>query len=379
MAGRRSICKAPSGAGHGAAAALSLAAFPSWARSVDRSSMEGPIEGRTLGGGARLSAAGPTARNLGQPEEGRGLPDSDARSASAPGALEAAFQAGAALAALDPIVRTEASWRGCWGARLALAAATASTRLLGRGEDDAALRDAFTLRRLGDDPGPAGRLLVAWRLVAGRRPDLVFGAETAEMIARTLGLPPDTAIEDLVERAAALAQGDRPAIIAAAEAATFTFKSLEQGRERETEILAFLLADAVLAARLRWPMFVPLLAGAIVHPSLRKGPWGRRARPGDPDWAQACCLAYARAAESAHDRARNLARRADKLEAALPRLRAKGADGAVAKILKDDAVSASMRPGNLSERAARRLFDRLVSFGVLRELTGRPTFRLYGL
>jgi hypothetical protein len=143
--------------------------------------------------------------------------------------------------------------------------------------------------------------------------------------------------------------------------------------------LAFLLADAVLAARLRWPILVPLLAGAIVHPSLRKGPQGRRARPGDPDWAQVCCLAYARAAEAAHDRARNLARRAEKLEAARPRLRAKGADGAVAKILEEDAVTASMRPGNLSERAARRMFDRLVSFGVLRELTGRPTFRLYGL
>jgi len=51
----------------------------------------------------------------------------------------------------------------------------------------------------------------------------------------------------------------------------------------------------------------------------------------------------------------------------------------VARILEEDAVGASMRPGNLSERAARRLFDRLVSLGALRELTGRPTFRLYGL
>ncbi len=51
----------------------------------------------------------------------------------------------------------------------------------------------------------------------------------------------------------------------------------------------------------------------------------------------------------------------------------------MARILEEDAVGASMRPGNLSERAARRLFDRLVSLGALRELTGRPTFRLYGL
>ena len=33
----------------------------------------------------------------------------------------------------------------------------------------------------------------------------------------------------------------------------------------------------------------------------------------------------------------------------------------------------------ISERGARRLFDRLVALGAIRELTGRATFRLYGL
>jgi hypothetical protein len=33
----------------------------------------------------------------------------------------------------------------------------------------------------------------------------------------------------------------------------------------------------------------------------------------------------------------------------------------------------------MSDRAMRRLVDRLVALGVARELTNRPTFRLYGL
>jgi hypothetical protein len=60
-------------------------------------------------------------------------------------------------------------------------------------------------------------------------------------------------------------------------------------------------------------------------------------------------------------------------------LRAKGKTGALEALLDDDAVSAAAPIPGLSDRARRRLFERLASLGAARELSGRPTFRLYGL
>ena len=71
------------------------------------------------------------------------------------------------------------------------------------------------------------------------------------------------------------------------------------------------------------------------------------------------------------------ARRATHLKAVAPKLRAKGAVDAVEMFLTRDAVAPSALP--LPDRAARRLCDRLVDLGAVRELTGRDTFRLYGV
>ncbi len=72
---------------------------------------------------------------------------------------EALFFAGAALAALDSVAKSDPPWAGAWRARLALksAAAVAQT-LLKRHEDGAALRDAVALAKPGQDLGPAGRV-----------------------------------------------------------------------------------------------------------------------------------------------------------------------------------------------------------------------------
>ena len=48
-------------------------------------------------------------------------------------------------------------------------------------------------------------------------------------------------------------------------------------------------------------------------------------------------------------------------------------------LLDEDSLSAAGKFSGLSERGARRLFERLVALGAARELTGRATFRLYGL
>jgi hypothetical protein len=85
--------------------------------------------------------------------------------------------------------------------------------------------------------------------------------------------------------------------------------------------------------------------------------------------------------------ARDLASRATLLQSAAPKLRAKGSDAAVALFLSEDAIGPSMMLSPtiqgttipMTDRAARRFCDRLVELGVARELTGRRTFRLYGI
>ena len=76
---------------------------------------------------------------------------------------EAAFTAGAALAALSSRVHAAAPWSGAWRRRLALKAAAASVKNARRGEDELLLRDSFVLCPAGGDPGPGGRMLLAWR------------------------------------------------------------------------------------------------------------------------------------------------------------------------------------------------------------------------
>jgi Fic family protein len=108
---------------------------------------------------------------------------------------------------------------------------------------------------------------------------------------------------------------------------------------------------------------------------------GRQPHPGDPDWSLSCARATARAAQEAYALAGELSRRSEILLSVAPKLRAKQAARVVDLLLSDDSVSASRaaKTAGLSDRAARRVFDRLVELGAVRELSGRAKFRLYGL
>ena len=287
---------------------------------------------------------------------------------------EALFFAGAALAALDSVAKSDPAWAGAWRRRLALksaAAAAVAQNLLNRREDEAALRDAVALARPGQDLGPAGRVYSAFRVLAGPRDP--FGPKRLAAVAADLQAPIDLA--QAAELAAALrAAGERgrPAPVVAAEAAAAVV-----GLRADAEPLTIFCADAALARNLGWPTPVPLLASELF---LRRATGeGRRPRPGEAGWGKLVALSYARAALAALDLAQDLSRRAARLADAAPKLRAKGKGSALDALLADDAISAAAPIAGLSDRARRRLFDPLVSLGVARELTGRPTFRLYGL
>jgi len=134
------------------------------------------------------------------------------------------------------------------------------------------------------------------------------------------------------------------------------------------DVSALILADAALAQALSWDHIVPLLAPGLKRADLRKR---------GEDLRLACHRALVSSAVEAVRLAADLARRAAHLKAVASKLRAKGAGDAVEMFLTRDAVAPSALP--LPDRAARRLCDRLVELGAIRELTGRDTFRLYGV
>ncbi|MFT3690346.1 DUF1403 family protein [Paenirhodobacter sp.] len=269
----------------------------------------------------------------------------------------ALFAAGAALAVLDPAARSEHPAGMVWRRRLALMAAVATSALDGRRAGEAQLRDHWALRRPGDDPGPDGRMLEGWRLL-GLRP-----ADWPSRLPGCFDLPPEP-VADLLRGLGARLAGRALPLRTAAEAAN-EIRALGP----PCRGLALWVGDAVLARALGWARPVPLIAAHLPRAAFRLT---------GEDWLTACAGAWARGAVAAFDLHGDLVRRAEALRLAAPKLRGKDAQAAVAALMAEDAIPAQAG-ARTSDRAARRLFERLTGLGLVRELTGRATFRLYGL
>lgn len=285
---------------------------------------------------------------------------------------EAAFLAGAALTPLDNLVRANPPWAGAWRARLALSCAAASARQIGRAEGEAALRDAWFLRPADGDPGPAGRLLAAWRRLAERSPNA--DAATIQSICALLGIgwsPELAALPQEIDRL--VGEGRAAPLVAAAVLRSVELAAPSAG------LLGWWLADQVLALRLRWPLPVPVLMAEAHSAALRGAGRGGRLRPAEEGFDAAVCLAVAQGAARALRCAAEIAPHAARLQAVAPKLRAKGAGEAITRLLEDDAVSGTLTTAKLSRWGARRLFERLEALGAVRELTGRSSFKIYGL
>ncbi|TLG71844.1 DUF1403 family protein [Methylocystis sp. B8] len=297
-----------------------------------------------------------------------------------------AFSAGASLVLLDGILRSgeegaEPVFAGTLRQRLALRAAAACAAMARLREDEVALRDSEHLAGFDAAPTPGGRLHCLWRLFAMRQEQIDARLDAAFMRAAAdcLELPPHIDCESLAALLQEASTHENP-LNAAARVSARALHILDDAPRIDAEIFALWLADLVLAQRLAWAAALPLLATVITHPSVRTAS-NRRPRSSDPDWCLSVAYAYARAAQEAYALASELSRRSEALLSALPKLRVKKTAPVVDLLLADDCLSAARaaKAAGLSDRASRRLFDRLVALGAVRELTGRANFRLYGL
>ena len=269
-----------------------------------------------------------------------------------------AFTSGAALAMLDVVLRDPGGTlpSALLRDRMALEAAVACLRLENRRETATDIRDSVCLARAGEALGPAGDMFMAWRKLARINLGVTGWRD------RVVKLLPDQVVEEMPELGSFVGSP-------VGQAGQILEVVLRQFPRQEAA--ALMLADAALTKAVGWDHLVPLLSVGLKRHDLRKA--------GD-ELRLACHQAVAASASEAVRMASDLTRRADRLRSVAPKLRAKGAGEAVELFLSRDALSPSVVLSELmSDRAARRLCDRLVKLGVARELTGRDTFRLYGL
>lgn len=193
---------------------------------------------------------------------------------------DAAFAAGIALKSLYDLIRADPPWLGCWRDRLALKSAAVAARMLGRNEEETAVRDAVLLTAAGDDLGPAGRLFSATRMLARRSGTIttLFVKELAGMF----GLGWDDSLASIADIVDSALQSSRAAPFAVADLIT----AISAARP-DAEVLALGLAEVVLAQKLNWPRSVPLLLPERFGSAFRTIGGRGRVRPGEPAYPKA--------------------------------------------------------------------------------------------
>ena len=246
---------------------------------------------------------------------------------------DVAFLSGAVLSYLHLVLGREDVPQSLLRERLALRAAEACVTYQGRPERAGELRDAVQFLQPGDQPGPAGEIYLSWRRVVER-------PVSVKALHRAL---PNV---DPNQIAIWLDAGQGAPVARAAS----VLEVVLENRPRD-QTAALLLTEAALAEAVGGAHVVPPLGLGV-----KSGGWRKHG--------------------AATRVTADLTRRAAHLKAAAPRLRAKGAEQAVALFLIRDSVAPTALTSLRSDRAARRFCDRLVALGAVHELTGRDTFRL---
>lgn len=286
-------------------------------------------------------------------------------------AEDAAFSSGSALALLhvvlhDPSINVPA---GLLRNRLSLRAAAHCLKLEGRGQTEADIRDAYLLTTAGDAMGPAGDMLALWKMGSS------FSLPNSGWRERLRALLPEEMHEHFSNW---MEQVEDAPGTPVAKAASLLGNIVQMFPRQDA--VALLCADVILARSLGWDRPLPFFGFHLKRDALRAAANGE-------DILIACHEAVAHASQDAVRLAHDLARRAARVRAVEPKLRTKGSQDAVHLFLSEDAVlpSSMLSPTirgsstTMTPRSARRFCDRLVELGVVRELTGRKTFRLYGV
>ena len=285
-----------------------------------------------------------------------------------------AFRSGAALTVLDQLVSdpTHGVPVKLLANLLALKAATAISTLEGRMAREADIRDAYHLTPPGEARGPDGDLLAFWRdSVRLRLIGRSYQAGLHDLVGPAFG-------DDVAEWMEAAV--DRSTTLDPLTGCVSVMRTVLEVDDR-AERIACLLSDVILARALNSKTVLPITAAHLTKTLLRN--LVAEGQGGELVVLQRILVSI----EETIRLARNLASKSAALYEIAPMLRAKGSDAAVALFLSEDAVAPStmlspMIQGTtipMTDRAARRFCDRLIELGVARELTGRSTFRLYGI